>query len=188
MDIRWGYGGGGNTDIETSRKLVNEKLSSLMNKVIIMATWDGVEKGQNFKTPDNSFYELVNLCSSPENPTHDLVDVPMFQQKRLATVGATVGDNSQIEINNNKNNITLVVPSWDLMDDNLDASGIRASGSQMICMNYKNPSNSKMNDYINFFKKNSFKLKPCILRAKKTTINVPKCKSRLSIDKINALG
>ena len=140
LDKKWGYGNSGDND-----RLHHIELNKLKNKVIIMAH----HENDNYKKSDNSFYELVNLCTNSTN----------YRFKKDYDVVNAYSDEDLID--ENKTVQTITIPDWTVFDTNSNAKKHHELGCQMVLMNYQNIDNN-MEYYIKFFNKvgSAFALKP----------------------------
>tara|TARA_B100001057_G_scaffold334260_1_gene334860 strand:+ start:1317 stop:3008 length:1692 start_codon:yes stop_codon:yes gene_type:complete len=156
------------TDGDRSR-LGNKQLSftplnELKNSVIIMAD----QKNLNFKNKNNQFYQLVNLTRNSES----------FTYKRYYDIKYT--SNITSLKNNNKTNITCVMPDWSQVTDNYNSVINFNTGCQINLMNYQNLDDN-MKFYLDKFNKNldsnggpsAFVLKPENLRFTGVEIKKP---------------
>ena len=137
--------------------LAREPILNLRNRVIIICH----QESNNFR--GTSFEEFVNLSSGS----------PFFQTKRNYDI--QYGHNMDQVLEYNKKNITISMPDYSALNDNLSPQLHFHYGCQMVCMNYANL-DSNMNYYRDMFNNegSAFVLKPDNQRYRITTVNPPK--------------
>lgn len=158
MEAEWGFEGRLAADSGTGKVLVFEKLKTIIGKVIIIAS----QKNDNFKKPDNPFYELVNLAPGGGSL--------YFNQLRNHDVQYAGSADSIIK--QTRNHLTLTMPDWSDINTNPPVMLHQSLGCQMICVNYQNM-DKNMKYYLSCFNDYAFVLKPIDLRYSIKTLDCP---------------
>ena len=150
------YGYEGHSGSKGGINLAREPILNLMNHVIIMCH----QENNNFRGTD--FEEYINLSTSS----------PYLRSQRNYDIQFTHDPDGIIAFN--KKNLTLSMPDYSSINDNMNASLHMKYGCQMICMNWSNY-DSPMEFYRNTFidEGSAFVLKPEELRYKVVTIRAP---------------
>lgn len=151
------YGYEGRVSEKGGVNIAREHILNLMNHVIIICH----QENNNFR--DTAFEEYVNVSSSGS---------AYLRSQRNYDIQFTHDPDGLISFN--KKNMTLTMPDYSSINNNMNASLHMKYGCQMICMNWSNY-DSPMEFYRNVFKDegSAFVLKPENQRYKVVTIAAP---------------